>query len=666
MKGDRTREYVLLGNFTLVFLVTISFGINDSFALNYNPIVIIDFPDSGGSSYYYLTEIAVNPTTNTIYVANVGDNTAVLVIDGTTNEVIDTIYLEHAFISEIAVNPTTNNIYVVSSETDRVQVIDGITNEVIDTISSPNITGFAVNPTSNKFYMSSDDISWSFVTFDGTTNEPIALLERFEFGEIAVNPTTNTIYVLDTFDNTIKVIDGTTNLIIDEINVEHSFTEYTIMAVNPTTNTVYLSEFNSRYLSVIDGTTNEVIDTIDVETVPIWEIAVNPTTNTVYVGHAVRSHLTVIDGTTNEVIGIIPVASHDITVNPITNTLYASIGQRGNDVIAVVTFVDEPQLDTGNSGDNQWDTRPTFGASHETRQDQIIDNGFRFNSEYFAVTDNRHTDFAQQSVDIGTVNSFSATVYADKKLKVQEFLFGIPNVGDAHLAELGVEVWYDLDGNIEDVKVVQKSDVIDADSITVKYEKSKCIATDADARCDTTTVSMTFLEPLKDKVMAIKAIDWKNRDRRTYLNEGFDIFGDSLNPMDTKMIPSNVKNQGLVQVTQMAKYSPYWTAEDGRMFEMNSFGSFKEINQSFERFQDTGTAYTRLHSGFGGVMTYEIKRATGVFDASDLIKELPDYIPYSPPEITEKRTEEMKEKMSEQEKIAKELLNARVQPQRNY
>ncbi|MFB5634673.1 MAG: hypothetical protein ACE5SV_07425 [Candidatus Nitrosomaritimum aestuariumsis] len=89
---------------------------------------------------------------------------------------------------------------------------------------------------------------------------------------------------------------------------------------------------------------------------------------------------------------------------------------------------------------------------------------------------------------------------------------------------------------------------------------------------------------------------------------------------------------------------------------MNSFGSFKEVNQEFERFQDTGTAYTRVHSGFGGVINYELKRATEIFDGSELLKELPDFIPYTPPEISERMTGDMKQKMQEQEEIAKEIL----------
>jgi len=324
-----------------------------------------------------------------------------------------------------------------------------------------------------------------------------------------------------------------------------------------------------------------------------------------------------------------------------------------------------PEEEKSGGGDNAWNTRPTFGLSHENNQ-PLVENGFTFNDNSFTMTDNHHTDFAEQSIDIGTVNTFSATVYADKRLKIQEFLFGIPTVGEAHLAELGVEVWYDVDGEIDKVVVVQKSDVIDADTVSVSHEKTKCLATAADARCDTTTVSMTFLEPLLDKVMAIKAIDWKLRDQRTFLNEGFDVSGESLNPMLSNMIPSTIRDEGLLKVTQVAKYSPYWEAENGRIFEMNSFGSFKQINQSFERFQDTGTANTRMHSGFGGIIAYEQNRALDVFDSSKYISELPASFAYIFPETGERITEEMRQTMLLQEQIAKQVLDEMDKQDRHY
>lgn len=323
-----------------------------------------------------------------------------------------------------------------------------------------------------------------------------------------------------------------------------------------------------------------------------------------------------------------------------------------------VTVIDHIPDD---SGGNEWNTRPTFGMSNENNYIQIVENGFSFNSNQYSITDNHHTPFKEQSIEVGTTNSFAATVYAQKGLKVQEFLFGIPHVGESQLAELGVEVWFETNGDIDDIHVVQKSDVIDKETLVVSHSKVKCHSADNEENCDNTAISMKFLEPLKDKVMAIKAIDYKNRDQRTYLNEGFDISGNSLNPLPTQLIPSEIKNQGLVKVKQLSKYSPYWVSDDGRMFEMNGFGSFKEINQKFERFQDLGEARTRLHSGFEGKIFSEQQKAIDVFDATKLISDLPDSFGFHS-EVKERMTPELNAKMVEQEKIAKQILeDSRVQ-----
>jgi len=136
--------------------------------------------------------------------------------------------------------------------------------------------------------------------------------------------------------------------------------------------------------------------------------------------------------------------------------------------------------------------------------------------------------------------------------------------------------------------------------------------------------------------------------------------------MLSNMIPSAVRNEGLLKVTQVAKYSPYWTADDGRMFEMNSFGSFKQINQSFERFQDAGDARTRVHSGFGGMIANEQNRALDIFDSSRLISELPESFAYIYPETGQRITEEMIQAMLLQEEIAKEILDEMDRQTREY
>jgi hypothetical protein len=98
---------------------------------------------------------------------------------------------------------------------------------------------------------------------------------------------------------------------------------------------------------------------------------------------------------------------------------------------------------------------------------------------------------------------------------------------------------------------------------------------------------------------------------------------------------------------------------------MNSFGSFKQINQSFERFQDTGNASTRQHSGFGGILAYEQNRALDVFDASKLISELPDSFGYHF-ERTDRMTDEMKQQMLLQQEIAREIIDEMDKQNRHY
>ena len=313
---------------------------------------------------------------------------------------------------------------------------------------------------------------------------------------------------------------------------------------------------------------------------------------------------------------------------------------------------------------NQSYTRPTFGLNHENNK-KSVDNGFNFNDQTFSISDNFHTPFREQEVNIGEVNLFEAKVYAERNLKVQEFLFGIPNKGEAHLAELGIEVWYDMFGQIYDTKVIQKSNVIDVATVNATHEKVKCRSFDKEENCDVTKLSMIFLEPLKDKVMALKAIDYKNRYQITYLNDGFDISGESLNPMASTMILSTIRNEGMIQVTQTEKYNSHWTTEDGRMFERNNFGSFKQINQTFERFQDVGEPRTRQHSEFGGIIAYEQERATAVFDSSKLISELPESktINMKPSERIDKK---MKDLMAEQEKICQKFLVESEKQTRHY
>ena len=160
--------------------------------------------------------VAVNATTNKIYVANSGSND-VSVIDGASNSVVATITDPNAVAPvAIAVNPTTNTIYVANSQSNNLSVIDGASNSVTATIpigTSPSSA--AVDPQTNFIYIANAGNSQtgdpgSVTVMNGATNTTQTLTDPNAKNPVAVavNPTTNKIYVANSGSNNVTVING--------------------------------------------------------------------------------------------------------------------------------------------------------------------------------------------------------------------------------------------------------------------------------------------------------------------------------------------------------------------------------------------------------------------------------------------------------------------------
>jgi YVTN family beta-propeller protein len=306
------------------------------------------------------TSIAIHPTTNTIYVSSyefdpdtsLPENGAVSVINGTTISG-STNGLEPEEIAlgsrpnDVAVNPNTNTIYVAESDSNAVSIIEGKTNSIVEKVpvnGSP--TSIAVNPTSNTIYVTNTLSSRIFVingtTINGTTTNSVmgSIAVGSRPTSIAVNPTSNTIYVTNTLSNTVSVINGTTNSVVGSIAVG---SRPTSIAVNPTTNTIYVTNYDSSTVSVIDGTTingtttNSVMGSIAMDGSSPTSIAVNPTTNTIYVTNYDSRTVSVIDGTTNSIVEKVPVSGKpsDVAVSPTTNTIYVT--NEDNDTLSIIT-----------------------------------------------------------------------------------------------------------------------------------------------------------------------------------------------------------------------------------------------------------------------------------------------------------------------------------------
>jgi DNA-binding beta-propeller fold protein YncE len=274
--------------------------------------------------------IAVNTHTNMVYVSNWNPTLSrhvISVIDGSTNEIFDTI-LTGSATYDIAVNSEMDRIYFISSDPNRINVYDRSLNEVVETIDVGDANNLVVNPNSDLLYASYYDYAshtFDLAVIDGSTNILVDTIEGGGGEWITINPDRNLIYSLNN-TGIVSVIDALSKIKLDTIhagNEEPGFFTSRGIAVNPIANMIYVTDVSQEIqlaphtVLVIDGSTKKVVDTITV-TGEILGISINPTTNLVYVTSLIdikfpcyectREYLiTVIDGSTNRVVDTVQI-----------------------------------------------------------------------------------------------------------------------------------------------------------------------------------------------------------------------------------------------------------------------------------------------------------------------------------------------------------------------
>lgn len=247
------------------------------------------------------TAVAVNPVTNTIYVADAVDN-YVTVINGAT--LATGSVATQSTPSALAINSQTDTVYVLNSGSNSVTVIDGLTNAVSATITLP----------STSYY-------------------PCA---------VALNQQTNMVYVADCGTAMVVVINGATNTVAATVNLPLVIYGATpSIAVNEATNMFYvgITSFgigSGGTLSVINGATNAFVKTISIgQSVPA--VVVNPLTNLVYVADSSLGVVTAVDGATYAITGTFSLpGANALTVDTIRNKIYVNTGNAGGGSLAII------------------------------------------------------------------------------------------------------------------------------------------------------------------------------------------------------------------------------------------------------------------------------------------------------------------------------------------
>jgi len=181
---------------------------------------------------------------------------------------------------------------------------------------------------------------------------------------VAVNRLTNRIYVANEFGhfippstetpNTVSVIDGSHNRVIDEIVTGRDF--QIGLGLDEFRNLIYVATLDSG-VDVLDGKTDTVITNIPVGNEPVFP-GVNPFTQSVYVSNRL-GWLSLLDEDENNIVATIPLGGgpnitepEGVAVDPITNRVYVAnfepagsvwvIDGRTNALVATVPVGDSP------------------------------------------------------------------------------------------------------------------------------------------------------------------------------------------------------------------------------------------------------------------------------------------------------------------------------------
>ncbi len=173
----------------------------------------------GPRSSVRISDIAINPETNLIYMADNGrvsgkDHGRILVLDGESHSIISTIEYydksgEGEYVRSTAVNPKTNTLYALTGE-DNLYVIDLDTEDVITKLhlgeyGYSGTQDIEVNSATNKIYV----LNGALYVVDGHTNSAEAEIPVDNWADkIQINENDNEVYLLSRFAGTLLIIDG--------------------------------------------------------------------------------------------------------------------------------------------------------------------------------------------------------------------------------------------------------------------------------------------------------------------------------------------------------------------------------------------------------------------------------------------------------------------------
>jgi YVTN family beta-propeller protein len=290
-------------------------------------------------------EVAVSPSTGTVYVAAVGQgsgNAKVYVLDPETLATTRTIDVSENAAYGLGLNDRTQKLYTTNTRAGTGSVIDLATGTVTElrtpADSAAHLRQAVVDEEANVVYFSSYADNGAVWVVDGATNE-IHVIQNVGEGSsgLALDKAANRLYVTNLEGNDISVIDLGTRSVVQRFAAGGE--RPTNAAFDPTRNRLFVANQTSGDVSVLDTRTGEVIKAIPTGAGALG-VTYNPVNDKVYVGNRGAGSVTILDAGTLEVVTQLGVGSrpNTIAVNKQTGVAYvtkkAISGGRGAPPIA--------------------------------------------------------------------------------------------------------------------------------------------------------------------------------------------------------------------------------------------------------------------------------------------------------------------------------------------
>ena len=319
-------KQIILGLAILSILITV-YGYDDAFAHH----VLETIPVSGDPMGMSLTD-------EFLYVSSF-QYPHISIIDIDKNENVGFITTSSSGIMAVEAVPDKNKIYAAPFESGGIDVYALSTKLFIKTIPLPN-SEINMPTTSNQPYGQRSDVH--FITGGWSLD---------------YNPTNELLYVADYNSNSIHVIDGKTDEIIQSISVpRHPFT----VRADPISNVVLVASLAGNEITFLEDVTgdhsvmpiHEVTKSLVVSGGP-WGLDIDPRKHLAYVTNRGCECITVVDILNQEITGTIPLGGkahaivvdtdeHQIYVSYITQNKIAKIDGQTNEIMSTLDLQSKP------------------------------------------------------------------------------------------------------------------------------------------------------------------------------------------------------------------------------------------------------------------------------------------------------------------------------------